>query len=112
MISIDFENVLNEDQDDSATHFFIDHLRKCFVASDAECFCEHIILPELEVLNKTRNEVEDLASNTYMNRSFCDENEMWRLRLSHYLNTKSHDYLNNLGKKDVNAEAKHIILSH
>jgi hypothetical protein len=92
MISIDFEHACNESEDDDVSHFFVDHLRKCFIASDSECFCEHLIVPELETQIKT-----DVEVKRGLSEPVDDRKELWRIRLSNYLNTKNYDYLRNLG---------------
>jgi hypothetical protein len=86
MISIDFERVPDEDEEDYQPGFFIDHLRKCFIATDNECFCENIIVPQLEIQLKTVND------------RYSVDGELWRTRLSNFFDRKNYDYLNSLSK--------------
>lgn len=48
MLDVDFGDYDSEDESLN-TSYFLNHMRKCFIATDDNRYCEYLLVPELEI---------------------------------------------------------------
>ena len=74
------ENTSNECDDE--TNVFLKHLRKCFITTDENSYCEQSILPDLKVNLKSRKKKEHVDESVYL-----------KAILSRRINAASYEYV-------------------
>jgi hypothetical protein len=62
---------------------FLKHLRKCFITTDEDSYCEHGILPDLKVFDGRMRKLKSKNNDT----------EIARMMLSRRIDAESYDYV-------------------